>query len=151
MLLANIRHNRLVLQCIDALLAVAALIVSYVLRSEVLVSFTSLPDIEELSNYFKFLLGLGIVAPIVLYVLKFYSMGMSQRPAHILNLAAQASIILFLLMIVAQFLLRAQMSRLAFIMFVPLAIGFFFARTQATRWFIAQTLRAASGSEIWLS
>lgn len=121
MLLNNARQNRMALQCLDGLIAALTLVLCFVIRDYFLPYLPSfeLKYIGNYSQYSYFFPLLLVAAPFVLYRLNFYSLSINQRLPHILNLALQASLVLFLFMVVTQFLLRVQMSRLVFMLFVP--------------------------------
>jgi exopolysaccharide biosynthesis polyprenyl glycosylphosphotransferase len=143
MLLTNARNHRLILQLADAFMAALAFVLAYTIREYLLGDLPALTgrQIGAFEAYSFFLPILALSAPLVLYCLNFYSLSVNQHKPHVLNLALQASLVLFLLMVVAQFFLKAQMSRLVFILFVPCFTFALFAREMLARSWRARAAR----------
>jgi exopolysaccharide biosynthesis polyprenyl glycosylphosphotransferase len=72
--------------------------------------------------------ALLLAGPIVLTRLRMYQLTLSQRNTYVLNLATQAAIILFLLLLILQFMARSYPSRTVFIIFIPCFISLIFLR-----------------------
>ncbi len=148
MLLNNARQQRLTLQCFDGVLAAFSFFVAFAVRDYLL---PYLPAFElnylgNFSSYGYFVPLLLVVAPVILYRLNFYGLGIHQQRRHILNLSLQASLMLFLVMVVIQFLLRVQMSRLVFMLFVPTFTASLLLRHIITSWW--RTKSALAGHSI---
>jgi len=135
MLLTNARHHRLFLQMADALLAGLAFVAAFSIRQYLLADLPGLSgrQIGEFEAYSFFIPILALATPLVLHRLEFYSLSVNQHRSHVLNLALQGSLFLFLLMVVAQFFLKEQMSRLVFVLFVPCFTALIFSREMAAR------------------
>lgn len=147
MLLAHARHHRLLLQMLDALLACLAFSAAYAVRDHLL---PFLPAFEErgigtFKAYTNFLPILALATPWILLRLNFYGLSIHQRYAHTFNLALQAAILLFLIMVVVQFLFKEQMSRMVFLLFVPVFSATLLAREWATRCWRLQSARRGIG------
>ncbi|MDX6767437.1 MAG: sugar transferase [Candidatus Methylacidiphilales bacterium] len=144
MLLDHARQHRLGLQCLDSMLACLAFAVAFGIRDWLLPYLPAfeLNYIGSFSMYAKFLPLLLAASPLILFRLNFYSQSVKQHLSHVVNLALQASLILFLLMVVTQFLIQVQLSRLVFIIFVPTYAACLCLREFVTRWW---RLRIAEG------
>jgi exopolysaccharide biosynthesis polyprenyl glycosylphosphotransferase len=144
MLLNNARQQRLTLQCLDGVLAALSFFVAFAVRDYLL---PYLPAFElnylgNFSSYAYFVPLLLGIAPVILYRLNFYGLGINQQRRHILNLSLQAALMLFLVMVVIQFLLRVQMSRLVFMLFVPTFTASLLLRHILTSWWRVSSARA---------
>lgn len=144
MLLTNARHHRMLLQLADAAVACLAFIAAFNIREDLLMDLPGLAgrEIGAFQAYKFFLPILALAAPIVLHHLEFYSLSVNQHRRHVLNLALQGGLVLFLLMVLAQFLLQERMSRLVFILFVPCFTALLFTREMATRAWRIRSARA---------
>jgi len=121
MILVRSQVSRLLLQFTDAVVAVIAFICAHLIRTHLLdpiIPF-ELPNIGSLNDYSIFFPFIAFVAPFVLYRLNFYNLTLSQRPGNLFNITLQAGLILFILLVVLQFLTKIQMSRIIFIIYVP--------------------------------
>ncbi len=121
MILVHSKVNRLLMQVTDGLVGVLAFIAAHLIRTYLLDPFIpfELPNIGTLADYSIFFPFIAILGPFVLYRLNFYNLTLSQRPANLLNITFQAGLILFILLVVVQFMLKTQMSRIIFIIYVP--------------------------------
>ncbi len=139
MILVDSHVNRLWMQIIDALLGVLAFVLARTIRlhwfEDVLP--LDLPPVAGFSDYAFFFPIILVIGPVVLYRLNFYNTMLNERPSYSLNLAFQAGLILFIVLVVTQFLLRIQMSRSIFVIFVPLYAFIIFGR----QWMVARSLR----------
>jgi exopolysaccharide biosynthesis polyprenyl glycosylphosphotransferase len=135
MLLTNARQHRMLLQLADALLACAAFAAAFSIRDYLIADLPVLSgrEVGAFDAYLFFLPILALASPLVLLRLDFYSLSVNQHRPHVANLALQAALVLFLIMVVAQFFLKEQMSRMVFILFVPCYTGLIFAREMAAR------------------
>lgn len=135
MLLTHARHHRLILQLADAALGSLAFITAFALRDQVLGDLPGLAgrEIGAFVAYKFFLPILALGSPLVLHRLGFYGLSVNQRLSHVFNLALQGGLVLFLVMVLAQFFLKEQMSRLVFVFFVPCFAGLIFARELLSR------------------
>jgi len=153
MLLRHSKLRRLGYQGLDAVLAVMALLLAYKLRVGPLQWLTEeglltwmgiqspLPQIPDLEHFGWFIPALMIATPLVLTRLRMYQLNLTQRTGYVLNLATQAGIILFLLLLVLQFLFRSYPSRTVFLIFIPCFVGFIFIRhfiSQRYRYYLAR-------------
>ncbi len=121
MLLANARLHRITMQIADGLLAMLAFLAAYWLREDVLVTLIPVQGrIGQWHRYAMYIPVVAFLAPLVLWRLQFYAPTISQRPAYVLNNALQAAVVVFLALVLAQFLFRDHLSRLVFMFFVPL-------------------------------
>jgi len=132
------------LQCLDGLIAALAFGLCFFIRDHFLPYLPSfeLKYIGNFDQYSYFLPLLLFASPLVLHRLNFYSLSINQRPPHIINLALQASLMLFLLMVVTQFLFRVQMSRLVFMLFVPTLSVSLLLRELLIRWWRVKLARS---------
>lgn len=139
MILVHSKINRLLRQIADGAVGGLAFVLAHFIRTNVLDPLVplELPDIGELNDYLIFVPMIAIAGPFVLYRLNFYNLTLSQRLGNLLNLTFQAGLILFILLVVMQFLLKIQMSRIIFIIFVPTYALVIFARE-----YFSRTLRA---------
>lgn len=127
------------MQVTDGAVAVLAFILAHLIRTELLDQFIpfELPIIGGLADYSIFFPFIAVMAPFILYRLNFYNLTLAQRPANLLNLTFQAGLILFILLVVLQFMSKIQMSRIIFIIYVPT-----FALMITLRELIQQRIRA---------
>jgi exopolysaccharide biosynthesis polyprenyl glycosylphosphotransferase len=147
MLLTNARQHRMLMQLADALLACVAFVVSFSIRDYLIADLPVLSgrDIGAFDAYLFFLPILALASPLVLHRLEFYSLSVNQNRPHVVNLALQGALVLFLIMVVAQFFLKEQMSRLVFVLFVPCYTALLFGREMVARaWRIRSTRAGAN-------
>lgn len=139
MILVHSRMNRLLRQITDGAVGGLAFVLAHFVRTNLLDPLVplQLPQIGELSDYLMFVPLVAVAGPFVLYRLNFYNLTLSQRLGNLFNLTFQAGLILFLLIVVMQFMFKIQMSRIIFIIFVPTYALAIFARE-----YLSRTLRA---------
>lgn len=140
MLLRHSKLRRLTYQTLDGVLAGAALLLAYAIREspmqwlsdhQILSSLGlsyELTEIPELAYFAWFIPALILATPVVLTRLRMYQLTLSQRSGYVLNLATQAAIILFILLLLMQFLTRSYPSRTVFIIFIPCFISLIYLR-----------------------
>lgn len=149
MILVHSNINRLLMQVSDGGIAVLAFVLAHVIRTQVLapVAPIELPNIGALSDYSIFFPFVALIGPFALYRLNFYNLTLSQRTSHLFGITFQAGLILFILLVVLQFLARIQMSRVIFMIYVPtfalliLARAIIHQRYRAMRASLARELR----------
>lgn len=133
MIFGKQRIAKNILRILDAVLACVAITIAFYLRQDVLadgsLGITSLPSIGGLVPYLIFWPPLLALSPLLLTSLKFYDQHLKDRIQITVNLAFQASIILFLALVCFQFFLNIQMSRLVLVFFVPIYAGLLIGRT----------------------
>lgn len=139
MILVHSKINRLLRQMADGAVGCLAFVLAHLIRTRLLDPLVplQLPEIGELSDYLIFLPMIAIAGPFILYRLNFYNLTLSQRLGNLLNLTFQAGLILFILLVVMQFLFKIQMSRIIFIIFVPTYAALVFGRE-----YLSRTMRA---------
>jgi exopolysaccharide biosynthesis polyprenyl glycosylphosphotransferase len=144
MLLNNARQQRLAMQCFDGTLAGLSFALAFAVR-DYLLPYLPAFELNYLGNFYSygyFVPFLLFAAPVILYRLNFYGLGINQQRRHVINLSLQASLMLFLVMVVIQFLLRVQMSRLVFMLFVPTFTTSLLLRHILTNWWRTHSARA---------
>jgi len=133
MILGKQRIVKHLLRAVDVLLACVAITIAFYLRqavvSEDITRIPSLITLADLYPYTIFWIPLLLLAPVVLTSLKFYDQPTRDQFQITVNLAFQASIILFLALVCFQFFLNIQMSRLVLVVFVPFYAGLLTLRT----------------------
>ncbi|MEM6600783.1 MAG: sugar transferase [Verrucomicrobiota bacterium] len=139
MILVRSQVNRLLLQVTDGSVAVLAFISAHLIRTRLLDPIVplELPSIGSLYDYSIFFPFIALVTPFVLYRLNFYNLTLTQKIGNLFNITLQAGLIIFLLLVVLQFLTKIQMSRIIFIIYVPTLAVFITARQ-----LISQRIRA---------
>ncbi|MEO0454847.1 MAG: hypothetical protein AAFY98_12045, partial [Verrucomicrobiota bacterium] len=157
MLLRQSKFKRLVYQFLDGVLSILALWLAYVLRTGPIQTFFDsepfafigwTPELGMISEWNEFLLFvpiLLIVTPICLSRLRMYHLTLSQRPGYVLNLISQAGILIFLILLLVQFLFREYPSRTVLVFFVPCFIGFIAMRHLASVQYRYQLLKKGIG------
>ncbi len=157
MLLRHSKARRLSYQIIDGMLAGVALLLAYAVREGPLQWLSDekiltplglsyeLPEIPDLGYFVWFIPALMLVTPVVLTHLRLYQLTLTQRNAYVINLAAQAAIILFLLLLVLQFLTRSYPSRTVFIIFIPCFISLIFFRHLISMYYRYQLAKKGVG------
>ncbi len=122
--------HHFILQCADGTVACIAFMLAFYLRSNVgpTVSPVNLTDIGTLKDYVYWLPSIAFLAPLILTRLGFYNLGANQHKGLVLNICLQASLLLFLLLVVLLFIFKDQQSRLVFMIFVPICTIFLFLR-----------------------
>ncbi|MEM6820993.1 MAG: sugar transferase [Verrucomicrobiota bacterium] len=121
MILVHSKINRLILQTVDGVVAAGAFLAAFYIRTGILEPLMPgvFPDLGTINNYLFFIPIILIATPIILFHLGYYNMAFSQRLGHVLNTTFQAGLILFIGMVILQFMLKIQMSRMVFVIFVP--------------------------------
>jgi exopolysaccharide biosynthesis polyprenyl glycosylphosphotransferase len=144
MILVHSRVNRLLMQVTDGLVGVLAFILAHLIRTfllEPIVPF-ELPNIGTLADYSIFFPFIAIAGPFILYRLNFYNLTLSQRSGNLINLTFQGGLVLFILLVVLQFMFKVQMSRIIFVIFVPTYALMIFGRE-----YLIQMFRARRASQ----
>jgi len=132
MTLSHHKIESFLLQVIDSILACGAFALAFFIRTYGFPQFFTtleasfgisslrLEEIGGFGNYTTFLIPLAVFTPLILFRMRFYLLRSNQTRGQVLNLTLQASLLLFMGLLMTQFILKEQPGRSVFLLFVPL-------------------------------
>jgi len=143
MILVHSRINRVVRQVIDGAVGCIAFLLAYFVRDALDTGFWKfqMSEVAPLERFWIFFPLISILGPFILFRLNFYNLTLGQRIGNIVNLSLQGGLVIFIILVIAQFLFQIPASRAILVLFVPTYSLLIFGREMVSRSLRAQRAR----------